>query len=429
MQRRPSHPDSWAERPWLLTLLITACTACAAGSTAWGALPPGETFRATLRNDFGSSGGCLYFSDGGHAHFPERGRWGEGAHCGRRLTDPHDPALWTFTPLGGDRYMITNGSSGSEECLGYEHGVSEGHPSRRTWGEGPYCGHPGGKEGLLHDRDAVWKITQLEGDRYVITSGSSGSEECLGFGADALSRYPGPLTWGNGGAFCGFLGGGSGLLANRQAVFQIEQAPVAFHPPQAWLDGYLIFQNNRHGHQRLHVGHNGDGRLYTDWGSDDAYRWKIIPTGDGSTYFLENTLHPQRLHVGHNGNGQLYAQWGSDDAYRWSFERLEGRFLLRNKRHSDQRLHVGHDGNGQLYAQWGDDSAYRWKVQVLADTNSAADDEFRFSAYYLTRRIRLQNRYYDNQALHVGHDGNGQLYAESGFDNAYLWKFEPGPQQ
>ncbi|MEM9558120.1 MAG: hypothetical protein AAGC60_27935 [Acidobacteriota bacterium] len=218
------------------------------------------------------------------------------------------------------------------------------------------------------------------------------------------------------------------LTLGLSVAFDGGAAPAVasdFPPPQDWLDGYIVLQNVRHSHQRLHVGHNADGRLYAEWGDDLAYQWKVIPTGDGHYVFLENGLYPQqRLHVGHDGNGQLYAQSGDDDAFRWTFEPFGNAYLLRNKLHSQQRLHVGHDGNGQLYAQWGDDDAYRWTVQVLPFLGAPVDNTFRFSDHYLSKPIRLENRYFNNQALHVGHDGNGRLYAGSGDDPAYFWRIE-----
>ncbi|MEM6796122.1 MAG: hypothetical protein AAF725_19265, partial [Acidobacteriota bacterium] len=86
---------------------------------------------------------------------------------------------------------------------------------------------------------------------------------------------------------------------------------------------------------------------------------------------------------------------------------------LQNRYYDNQALHVGHDGNGQLYAESQEDPSYFWHLEP-SNTDG----------YYY-----LRNDLHFGQRLHVGHNGNGQLYAESGFDNAYLWKFEPGPQQ
>lgn len=80
---------------------------------------------------------------------------------------------------------------------------------------------------------------------------------------------------------------------------------------------------------------------------------------------------------------------------------------LRNDRWLDQLLHVGHDGNGQLYAQEGYDEAFQWRIEPGPN-----------------QTFTLRNKLHSDQRLHVGHDGNGQLYAGTGDDDAYRWHLQ-----
>ncbi|MEM7584430.1 MAG: RICIN domain-containing protein [Acidobacteriota bacterium] len=411
----------WVRVLWVLLLGI------ALAPTLWAA---DETFMATLKNDSRGVSECLLFKGNGGDKHPQRYNWGPGDYCGypggKQEVIANRQALWTFVHLGNNEYVIKNSSRGPDECLIFAGDGHDTHPQRYNWGPGPYCGFSGGVEALRANGQAVWKLTQLDGNQYMITNASRGQQECLIFSGGGHNTFPERYNWGPG-SYCGFPGGRDGLLANRQGVFTIERHRIDDMPiPQAWLDNFLILQNARFGYQRLHVGHNGNGQLYAQWGEDRAFRWTVEPAhGDGHFFYLRSAEHGQRLHVGHNGNGQLYAQWGygDDDAFRWAAEPASGgNYHFRNKMYPHQRLRVGDDGQSRPSAAWGTNSAFEWKVMLLPSSEAPADPVFRASRFLQTQALLIENVRYDSQRLHVGHNGNGQLYAEPGDDLAFQWK-------
>ncbi len=119
----------------------------------------------------------------------------------------------------GNKYIFTNNSSGNEQCLIFgDNGTAE-HPARYNWGPGAYCGF-GSKEALLANRQAVFKLVNVEGNKYIITNDSAGNDQCVIFGANGAAEYPARYNWAPG-AYCGF-GNKEALLANRQAVWTID---------------------------------------------------------------------------------------------------------------------------------------------------------------------------------------------------------------
>lgn len=421
MKYHPSRPSPL--RAVTLSLIALAWAAAAGAS---------EPFFATIKNSSRGIPECLVFGDHGQADYPERFDWGNGSYCGLGSRDTlvsNRQALWTFTPLGNDEYLITNASRGSSECLIMSGDGGATYPSRYNWGAGAYCGFPGGFGAFLENRQGVWKLTPLGGDDYLITNASrDGEGECLVFAGEGENRHPERFDWGPGDD-CGFPGGRSALLENRQAVWTIEEIRIDSHPiPAAWLGNVLLFENVMHPHQRLHVGHDGDGRLYADWGEDSAYRWTVEPANDGHFFFLRNAMYTdQRLHVGHDGNGQLYAGWSDDDAFKWTAEPVAGGYyMLRNKQYPDQRLHVGHDGNGQLYAEWGgNDGAYEWRVIVTPTASTPIQQPYQPSAYYLDNEIVFENKMHADQRIHLLPHGSTEVYAGPGSHPNYRWKLRP----
>lgn len=207
--------------PFLLLAL-----AAAPGSRMHAQLPPPpNAFYATVSNALSGGSQCLIFSGNGGNMYPSRYNWGNGPFCGfpgglpALMADRQ--AVWKFVPLVDDRYMITNASSLGERCLIF--GASGGavHPQRYNWGPGPFCGFPGGKAALIANGQAVWGVIPLGGSQYMITNSSgTGGERCLIFFSNSQTS-PQRYSWGPG-AYCGFPGGQSALLANRQAVWTIE---------------------------------------------------------------------------------------------------------------------------------------------------------------------------------------------------------------
>ncbi len=457
----------------LATLSVCYLALAAAGGA--------ETFFATIKNESRGTPECLIFGGNGQLTNPDRFNWGAGDYCG--LDGGKDElftnlqALWTFESLGNDEYLIKNSSRGREECLIFNGNGNDTYPERYRWGAGPFCGLDGGKDAILANRQAVWKLTDLGSDRYMITNDSGGTEECLIFGGNGSNQHPERYNWGPG-PYCGYSGGVSALLANKQAIFHIQKLRLDDFPiPQEWLDGYLLLQSFLISNQRLMAKDDGSGQVEGDWGDDHAFRWSVEPSGDGNFFTLRNALTQKRLHVGHDGDGKIYSGWGDDAAYQWSAEphpTLES-YFFRNKLYPDQRLTIAQDGQGQLTGAWPVNFAFSmWDIQVLPTLSSPADNTFILSQFYgrifptfflqnelhpdqrlrvdrngsgqiyaqwgddLSYRWRitrttaashffLENSLHSNQRLHVGHNGDGRVYAGTGNDDAYLWSLEPLP--
>jgi len=378
--------------------------------------------------------------------------------------------LWKFVSLGEDLYLIMNSNRGHDECLVMGDFGLDAHPSRFSWGTGNYCGFPGGKDQIRHYSPAVWHLTRLEGERYMITNSSlSGAEKCLIMGNGGQGPYPERWTWGLG-DFCGFPGGKSALLANKQAVWTLRRLAFDRHEvPQSWLDGYVLLESDRRSNLRL----GSDGESYplrARWGDDASYRWRIEPSSSDNYFYLRNGLYDQqRLHVGHDGNGELYAEWGDDDAYQWSFLSFGDRVSFFNKKFPHQQIVVPNCANGKPFAgDWSTDQPF-WRVHPVSDLQDSAPafqldtysaesvllNSRRFAHQFLkTSNIQgdlgvdagsdflggylwsiepsvegfsfvLNGNAPSSDRLHVGHNGNGQVYVEPGDDWAFGWYLEP----
>ncbi|MCG8454702.1 MAG: hypothetical protein MI919_00365, partial [Holophagales bacterium] len=426
-----------SSRPALLGLISTFgflssfSEACALGTTT--------PFFATIKNDSRGSEECLAFGGNGHDQHPQRITWGSGSHCGfdgRRdeLLDNRQ-ALWRFTPIGNGEYLIENASQGSYACLLFPANGSGSYPERYRWGPGEACGYAGGISALRQTRLGIWRLEPLGGDQYMMINSSRNPDgECLIFSGNGSYIKPERFDWGPG-DYCGFPGGKSALLANRQAVWKIEEVKVDDSPiPAAWENGYLLLQNVLHSNQILQQDPAGMGFFQVDWSEEDKNRFDVQPSGDGNFFFLENARSGRRMHVGHDGDGQLYSSFGGDDdAYKWTAERYqtgpETRYLFRNKLYPDQKLGVQTDGSGFPFAGTDhdpDSAEYRWKVTTVATASEPA--HLTYEQYHVGRArqaydLIFQNKMYPNQRLHAGHDGNGQLYAEDGAyeDFTYRW--------
>jgi phage terminase large subunit-like protein len=184
-----------------------------------------------INNASDGSNKCLIFGANGTEKFPSRYDWGHGnAFCGFPGGEPaliaNKQAIWRAVLLEGDKYMLKNASDGTDKCLIFGGNGTEKFPSRYDWGHGnTFCGFPGGKDALLANKQAVWRMVLLEGNKYMLKNASDGSDKCLIFGGNGTEKFPSRYDWGHGNAFCGFPGGKDALLANKQAVF--ETTPVA----------------------------------------------------------------------------------------------------------------------------------------------------------------------------------------------------------
>ncbi|MGE5476005.1 MAG: hypothetical protein ACM3Q1_05075 [Bacteroidales bacterium] len=195
---------------------------------------PGAThqFKALLMNGSpaGSTDQCLIFSGNGTDKYPSRHNWGTGPYCGfpggKDALLANKQAVWTFTPISDTEnlYTISNdsGPDGSQ-CLIFSGNGTDQYPSRYNWGSGPYCGFPGGKDALLANKQAVFRIEWVNGSQFIIKNAAPAGapEQCLIFGGNGTEQFPSRYNWGSG-PYCGFPGGKTALLDNKQAIFTFQ---------------------------------------------------------------------------------------------------------------------------------------------------------------------------------------------------------------
>lgn len=222
-----------------------------------------------------------------------------------------------------------------------------------------------------------------------------------------------------------------GLLALALAcAVSVSSRAEDFEPPPEWLSGWLIFQNVMHNHQVLRV-EPGTWYVTADWGQDRSHRFKLEATDTAGFFFLRNSLTGQRLCVYYDGGNGTCATSGDDEAFQWRIEATGSSYYLRNRLYADKRLHVGHDGDGQVYAEWGDDDAYRWTVEVIP---WEGEDRFllsyRPSSYYMGNDVLLISDSHSDRWLRVHYSLAGQPLADAGGtgDPAYHWKLENAPE-
>jgi len=184
-------------------------------------------------------------------------------------------------------YTIESEADGSLKCLIFAGNGLNQYPERYNWGNGDeYCGIPAiegqdRKEALLHNHQAVWRLTQLKDDLYSIESNADGQGwECIRFGMSGHNQYPDRYSWSQHvehtdrsdaiNENCGFPSqdGASemeSLLADGAGVFMLE-----------WLEGkkYLIKSNaDKQGYSCMVFGGHGydtNPRRY-NWGNGDEY--------------------------------------------------------------------------------------------------------------------------------------------------------------
>merc|ERR1719235_561949 len=103
------------------------------------------------------------------------------------------------------------------KCVIFSGNGNDKHPSRHDWGSGnEFCGFPGGKSALLNNKQGVFELVNLESNKYMIKSAVD--NKCLIFSGNGNDKHPSRHDWGSGNEFCGFPGGKSALLNNKQGV-------------------------------------------------------------------------------------------------------------------------------------------------------------------------------------------------------------------
>lgn len=141
-------------------------------------------------------------------------------------------------PLADGKYLLQSEADGHRKCLIFSGNGGDTYPSRHNWGGGEYCGFPGGKTSLLQNRQAVFLLTNIDGgELYTIESDADGARKCLLFGGNGNEQYPSRHNWGSGAQFCGLPGGKTQLVNNRQAVWRIKSVGENKFTLQSAADG------------------------------------------------------------------------------------------------------------------------------------------------------------------------------------------------
>jgi len=176
-------------------------------------------------------------------------------------------------------FTLESEADGSRKCLIFSANGENQYPERYNWGASEkLCGiHTMGAlsqtKALLSNRQAVFRLTQLQGDLYTIESNADGEGwRCMRFGMDGRNQYPDRHNWANGEhhASCGFPSqeGASveeSLIADGEAVFRL--VPLRG-------DKFLVESNAAHdGYQCVIFGGHGydtNPRRF-NWGNGDEY--------------------------------------------------------------------------------------------------------------------------------------------------------------
>jgi len=206
-----------------------------------------------MTNASGGTGAnqCLIFSGNNGTAQPSRFLWTtyNPEYCGFSSEQEllqNKQAVWKLVSIAEDSYIITHSSPDGRltQCLIFGGNNQDTFPSRYLWGAGQnqFCGFSG-KEELLRNKQAVWKLRALDGNRQYIVLHSSkdnNRDECLIFNGNGSATYPSRFLWGSGaGQFCGF-GSREELLKNKQAVWTIKitnSDPNCKYKPFAYDNG------------------------------------------------------------------------------------------------------------------------------------------------------------------------------------------------
>jgi hypothetical protein len=147
---------------------------------------------------------CLIFSGNGTDAYPQRFDWGNGgSYCGLGTKDDlltNKQAVWRFTNVGADNYVVTNGSSGSDQCLIFSGNGSDTYPSRYNWGDGSSAINCGfsSKDDLLANKQAVFRILRTGATSFQIMTSAEMPEKCLIFSGNGTDTFPSRYNWGDG---------------------------------------------------------------------------------------------------------------------------------------------------------------------------------------------------------------------------------------
>ena len=214
--------------------------------------------------------------------------WGDGTECqsctvceaGYSEASPCTPTAdrTCVVDVKNGLYTIESEADGSQKCLVFSANGRNQYPERYNWGNSDdFCGIPTldgmtARDALLKNRQAVWRIEQLNHDLYTLASNADGNGwRCLQFGMAGGNQYPDRVDWGGpDDEFCGIQAqeGTSEeetLKANAQAVFRLEK-----------IEGnkFLVKSNADHkGYQCLVFGGHGydTNPRRMNWGNGDEF--------------------------------------------------------------------------------------------------------------------------------------------------------------
>jgi subtilisin family serine protease len=172
---------------------------------------------------------CLTFGPDGTLLNPVRYNWGKnnelcGFPGGRSALLAKKLGVWQLVQQERDLFILKIAAiNGDSQCLRFDDYGRSRYPDRTALFETEFCGFKTRQE-LLRNKQAVWRLTQLQGDKFMLRNNSQPSDyryECLIFSGNGDERSPSRYDWKQDTRFCGSPNGKKGLFENNQAVFQI----------------------------------------------------------------------------------------------------------------------------------------------------------------------------------------------------------------
>lgn len=165
---------------------------------------PSQPFQSVIYS--ATNNKCLIFGGNGYNIYPERYLWGAGTNpvnCGfdnKQDLINNRQAIWKFTQIQGNKYTISNSSRGLEECLIFGGNGNNAYPERYLWGSGTNPSNCGfsTQQELLDNKQAIWIVDKVGENQYTIRNESKGIAQCLIFGGNGNNTYPERYLWGTG---------------------------------------------------------------------------------------------------------------------------------------------------------------------------------------------------------------------------------------